>query len=94
MDIPAPAEPERRFSNRLDPAAASTPDDIDGFIAWGQDHGNLDTVPSTGLQQMYLSGNRIGFRAVGQILLVRSHSATDVEAECMIQCVVTKWCSA
>lgn len=52
--------------------AASTPEDIDDFIAWAQDHGNLTTVPSTGSQNMYLSGNGVALRAVGLILLVRS----------------------
>lgn len=76
VDPPAPADPEHQSTIRLDPTASAIPDDLDNFIAWAQDHGNLDTVPNTGMRQMYMSGNDIGFQILGLMLLGRSSMQT------------------
>lgn len=76
VDPPAPADPECQSSIRLDPAASAIPDDLDDFIAYVRDHGNLDTVPNTEMRQMYMSGNEIGFQILGMMLLARSSMQT------------------
>lgn len=78
VDPPAPTDLEHQLTIRLDPTASAIPDNLDNFIAWAQDHGNLDTVPNTGLRQIYMSGNDIGFQILGLMMLGRSSMQTFV----------------